>query len=82
MHLNDTPHLSHAAWSLSNHYFNMLSIKAHYEEQGMAVPPHYLAEITRVDTALRELLANGEARPRHYPTATATTREKGELSRD
>jgi hypothetical protein len=51
-HFEDLEHLPHATWKLSDHYYNLLCIKAHYEEAGMAVPSHYLTEISRTDNAL------------------------------
>jgi hypothetical protein len=71
-HPNDTEHVSAAAASLTLHYYNLLMIKAHWEEQGMSVPTHYLAELTRVDNTLRELLdREGKLRkdgaPQHRP---------------
>jgi len=66
-------HVSAATAKLTLHYYNLLMIKAHWEEQGMSVPPHYLEELTRVDNRLREVLGHESkarklsARPSYVP---------------
>jgi hypothetical protein len=56
-HLDDLPELSHTSWKLTQHLFNLVSLKLIHEEQGVALPRNFQAEIERTSKVLSEVLA-------------------------
>jgi hypothetical protein len=78
-HPNDTPHLSHAAYSLMHHMANIMQVRLAYEEQGMSTPQLYLDELQRCGLAMKELLERDEKvrkEQAHYrPSATTEPRK-------